>query len=146
MCERCERSESCLSSAPRLGNLRDHLGGRRPTRIRASSMFGWRYDITYLTDPAVIDGVRLTPANCDRGPYSIFCGYRFSPTGMRQVSGCRDHAVAEITPATILSTAQRYTSGRNRSSEREDASCRFIGFSTCSTPPGFRPTGCPPMQ
>jgi hypothetical protein len=31
----------------------------------------------------VIDGVRLTPANCDRGPYSIFCGYRFSPTGMR---------------------------------------------------------------
>ncbi len=31
----------------------------------------------------LIDGVRLTPANCDRGPYTIFCGYRFSPTGMR---------------------------------------------------------------
>jgi len=30
----------------------------------------------------VIDGVHLTPANCNRGPYTIFCGYRFSPTGM----------------------------------------------------------------
>jgi hypothetical protein len=31
----------------------------------------------------LIDGVHLTPANCNRGPYTIFCGYRFSPTGMR---------------------------------------------------------------
>jgi hypothetical protein len=31
----------------------------------------------------LIDGVRLTPANCDRGPYKYFCGYRYSPTGMR---------------------------------------------------------------
>jgi hypothetical protein len=31
----------------------------------------------------LIDGTRLTPANCNRGPYTIFCGYRFSPTGMR---------------------------------------------------------------
>jgi hypothetical protein len=31
----------------------------------------------------VINGTTLTPANCDRGPYTIFCGYRFSPTGMR---------------------------------------------------------------
>lgn len=30
----------------------------------------------------VIGGV-LTPANCNRGPYTIFCGYRFSPTGMK---------------------------------------------------------------
>ncbi len=30
----------------------------------------------------LIDGVHLTPANCNRGPYTIFCGYRFSPTGM----------------------------------------------------------------
>jgi hypothetical protein len=31
----------------------------------------------------LIDGTSLTPANCDRGDYIIFCGYRFSPTGMR---------------------------------------------------------------
>jgi hypothetical protein len=31
----------------------------------------------------IINGTTLTPANCDRGPYTIFCGYRFSPTGMR---------------------------------------------------------------
>jgi hypothetical protein len=31
----------------------------------------------------LIDGVHLTPANCDRGPYKYFCGYRYSPTGMR---------------------------------------------------------------
>jgi hypothetical protein len=31
----------------------------------------------------VINGSTLTPANCDRGPYTIFCGYRFSPTGTR---------------------------------------------------------------
>ncbi len=30
----------------------------------------------------LIDGVKLTPANCNRGPYTIFCDYRFSPTGM----------------------------------------------------------------
>jgi hypothetical protein len=30
----------------------------------------------------VIQGA-LNPANCDRGPYTIFCGYRFSPTGMK---------------------------------------------------------------
>ena len=28
-------------------------------------------------------GGGLNPANCARGPYTIFCGYRFSPTGMR---------------------------------------------------------------
>ncbi len=28
-------------------------------------------------------GGGLTPYNCDRGPYTQFCGYRFSPTGMR---------------------------------------------------------------
>lgn len=28
-------------------------------------------------------GGALNPANCDRGPYTIFCGYRFSPVGMR---------------------------------------------------------------
>jgi hypothetical protein len=31
----------------------------------------------------VINGTTLTPANCNRGPYTIFCGYRFSPTGMQ---------------------------------------------------------------
>jgi hypothetical protein len=31
----------------------------------------------------LIDGRILTPANCNRGDYTIFCGYRFSPTGMR---------------------------------------------------------------
>lgn len=30
----------------------------------------------------VIDGTTLTPLNCDRGPYTNFCGYRFSPCGM----------------------------------------------------------------
>ncbi len=30
----------------------------------------------------LINGTTLTPANCNRGPYSIFCGYRYSPTGM----------------------------------------------------------------
>lgn len=29
------------------------------------------------------NGAVLTPANCDRGPYTIFCGYRYSPTGMQ---------------------------------------------------------------
>lgn len=28
-------------------------------------------------------GGALNPQNCDRGNYTIFCGYRFSPTGMR---------------------------------------------------------------
>ncbi|MBS1806706.1 MAG: hypothetical protein JST84_00775 [Acidobacteria bacterium] len=28
-------------------------------------------------------GGALTPANCDRGPYTSFCGYRFSPVGMK---------------------------------------------------------------
>jgi hypothetical protein len=27
-------------------------------------------------------GGSLNPQNCDRGPYTIFCGYRFSPVGM----------------------------------------------------------------
>ncbi len=31
----------------------------------------------------LINGTTLTPANCDRGPYTIFCGYRYSPTGMQ---------------------------------------------------------------
>jgi hypothetical protein len=31
----------------------------------------------------VINGRTRTPANCNRGPYTIFCGYRFSPTGMK---------------------------------------------------------------
>lgn len=31
----------------------------------------------------VIDGTTLTPANCDRGGYTIFCNYRHSPHGMR---------------------------------------------------------------
>ena len=31
----------------------------------------------------LINGTTRTPANCNRGPYTIFCGYRFSPTGMR---------------------------------------------------------------
>ena len=37
------------------------------------------------TDSAgkLIDGVKLTPQNCNRGPYTIFCGYRYSPTGMK---------------------------------------------------------------
>ncbi|SOD90576.1 hypothetical protein [Spirosoma fluviale] len=31
----------------------------------------------------IINGTTLTPQNCSRGPYTIFCGYRFSPTGMK---------------------------------------------------------------
>jgi len=31
----------------------------------------------------IIDGTVRTPANCNRGNYTIFCGYRFSPTGMQ---------------------------------------------------------------
>lgn len=31
----------------------------------------------------LIDGTVRTPANCNRGNYTHFCGYRFSPTGMR---------------------------------------------------------------
>lgn len=30
----------------------------------------------------VINGTTLTPANCNRGNYTNFCGYRYSPTGM----------------------------------------------------------------
>jgi hypothetical protein len=30
----------------------------------------------------VINGTTRTPANCARGPYTIFCSYLFSPTGM----------------------------------------------------------------
>ena len=29
-----------------------------------------------------IDGIHLTPFNCARGPYTIFCSYLYSPTGM----------------------------------------------------------------
>jgi hypothetical protein len=31
----------------------------------------------------LINGITRTPANCNRGPYTHFCGYRFSPTGMQ---------------------------------------------------------------
>ncbi len=31
----------------------------------------------------IINGTTLTPANCNRGAYTAFCGYRFSPTGMQ---------------------------------------------------------------
>lgn len=31
----------------------------------------------------LINGSTRTPANCNRGPYTVFCGYRFSPTGMQ---------------------------------------------------------------
>lgn len=31
----------------------------------------------------IINGTTRTPANCNRGPYTVFCGYRFSPTGMK---------------------------------------------------------------
>jgi hypothetical protein len=31
----------------------------------------------------IINGTTRTPANCNRGPYTHFCGYRFSPTGMK---------------------------------------------------------------
>jgi hypothetical protein len=27
----------------------------------------------------VINGSTLTPANCNRGPYTSFCGYRYAP-------------------------------------------------------------------
>ncbi len=30
----------------------------------------------------VIDGIRRTPQNCCRGPYTQFCGYMYSPSGM----------------------------------------------------------------
>lgn len=30
----------------------------------------------------IIDGTTLTPFNCARGPYTIFCSYLYSPTGM----------------------------------------------------------------
>jgi hypothetical protein len=30
-----------------------------------------------------IIGGALTPRNCNRGPYTVFCGYRYSPVGMR---------------------------------------------------------------
>lgn len=31
----------------------------------------------------IIDGASRTPQNCCRGPYTQFCGYMYSPTGMR---------------------------------------------------------------
>jgi len=31
----------------------------------------------------IINGVSRTPQNCCRGPYTIFCGYMYSPTGMK---------------------------------------------------------------
>lgn len=36
----------------------------------------------YDSNNKVINGTTLTPANCARGDYSIFCGYYYSPTGM----------------------------------------------------------------
>lgn len=30
----------------------------------------------------IINGTTLTPFNCDRAPYTIFCGYYYSPVGM----------------------------------------------------------------
>jgi hypothetical protein len=36
------------------------------------------------SDNRIIGGA-LAPATCDRGPYTVFCGYRFSPVGMRVV-------------------------------------------------------------
>ena len=36
----------------------------------------------YDSNNNVINGTTLTPANCARGGYTIFCGYYFSPTGM----------------------------------------------------------------
>jgi hypothetical protein len=30
----------------------------------------------------IINGTTLTPQSCARGPYTVFCGYRYSPTGM----------------------------------------------------------------
>ncbi|MEO5681380.1 MAG: hypothetical protein ABIQ88_02000 [Chitinophagaceae bacterium] len=31
----------------------------------------------------LINGITRTPFNCNRGPYTVFCGYRYSPTGMQ---------------------------------------------------------------
>jgi hypothetical protein len=31
----------------------------------------------------LIDGIQIAPHNCCRGPYTQFCSYMFSPTGMR---------------------------------------------------------------
>lgn len=31
----------------------------------------------------LINGTSKTPFNCNRGPYTVFCGYLFSPTGMQ---------------------------------------------------------------
>ena len=36
----------------------------------------------YDSNNNIINGTNLTPANCARGNYSIFCGYYYSPTGM----------------------------------------------------------------
>ena len=36
----------------------------------------------YDSNNKKIDGTILTPANCARGNYTIFCGYYYSPTGM----------------------------------------------------------------
>jgi hypothetical protein len=36
----------------------------------------------YDSNNVVINGTTITPANCARGNYTIFCGYYFSPTGM----------------------------------------------------------------
>lgn len=36
----------------------------------------------YDSNNNIINGTTLTPANCARGPYTIFCSYLFSPTGM----------------------------------------------------------------
>jgi hypothetical protein len=37
----------------------------------------------YDSNNHIINGTTLTPANCARGSYSIFCGYYYSPTGMQ---------------------------------------------------------------
>ena len=31
----------------------------------------------------IINGTSRTPQNCCRGPYTVFCGYMYSPTGMK---------------------------------------------------------------
>jgi len=36
----------------------------------------------YDSSNNIINGTTITPANCNRGSYSIFCGYYYSPTGM----------------------------------------------------------------
>lgn len=36
----------------------------------------------YDSSNLIINGTTLTPFNCNRGPYSIFCSYLYSPTGM----------------------------------------------------------------